>query len=100
MSKNFRKQTAVVTEAVQKFASFGKNNTVFCILCNKHEYHVLTNADNDERTKGNRAENIINALVANRELFNRVMRVVKPVERFYAREQKRELRKIFQPIND
>ena len=90
MAKSFVKQTDKIGKAIEQFIKGAKNRSVICLVCNNKEYQAFSmHADSDEE-RLKQEELLIRSLVADRELFNRFFRIVKPAERFYRNEARRK----------
>ena len=98
MAKSFKQQTDQIEKAIGKFIEGAKNRSVICLVCNSKGYRAFTVAKGDkERLK--KEELLIRSLVADRELFNRFFRIVKPAERFYRNEARRKAKEAQQDAN-
>ena len=98
MAKSFKQQTDEIEKAIGKFIKGAKNRSVICLVCNSKEYRAFTVADSDEE-RLKKEELLIRSLVADRELFNRFFRIVKPAERFYRNEARRKAKEAQQDAN-
>lgn len=90
MAKSFKQQTDQIEKAIGKFIEGAKNRSVICLVCNSKEYRAFTATKTGLNIHEDKEELLIRSLVADRELFNRFFRIVKPAERFYRNEARRK----------
>ncbi len=91
-SKSFTGLTDEIEKAVAKFTAAAKSNTILCIMCNKSEYRAFTSMREElpEELAGQHIVRLVNTLISNKELFDRVFSVVDPANRFYKRQAKKQ----------
>lgn len=103
MKKNFEELTNRIEKAVNIFTNAAKNNTVFCIMCNKSEYRVFSSGtfegfSTEEKQK--HSERLMMALISNRMVFDYLNSVMEPVRRYYKRQDKKARKaQTFTPLN-
>ena len=93
MSKSFEKQMNSICKPAGRFLDGGKNRAFICLMTNGKEYWALTPVSEPEEKRLKQEGQLMRALSSNREIFDRFMSIVKPVERFYRRQDKKELKK-------
>lgn len=91
-SKSFIGLTDEIEKAVEKFTAAAKSNTILCIMCNKSEYRAFTSMRKElpEELADQHTVRLVNTLISNKELFDRVFSVVDPAIRFYKRQAKKK----------
>ena len=94
-SKSFIALTDEIEKAVEKFTAAAKSNTILCIMCNRSEYRAFTSMRDGlpEELADQHIIRLVNALISNKELFDRVFSVVDPAMRFYKRQAKKQARR-------
>ena len=92
MAKNFQVLTDKIEKAVGNFTHAAKNNTVFCIMCNKSEYRAFVSGTFEgfsDEEKREHSDRLRTTLVSNREIFDYLYSIVEPVARYYRRRDKK-----------
>lgn len=103
MAKNFQELTNRIEKAVNIFTNAAKNNTVFCIMCNKTEYRAFSSGtfegfSTEEKRK--HSERLMLTLMSERMLFDYLNSIVEPVRRYYKRQDKKARKaQTFTPLN-
>ncbi len=94
-SKSFIGLTDEIEKAVEKFTAAAKSNTILCIMCNRSGYRAFTSMRKElpEELECQHRVRLVNALISNKELFDRVFSVVDPAIRFYKRQAKKQAKK-------
>jgi len=92
MPKNFQVLTDKIEKAVGNFTHAAKNNTVFCIMCNKSYYRVFSSGTfegfSDKEKRAHR-DRLMMTLVSHRAVFDYLYSIVEPVARYYRRRDKK-----------
>lgn len=101
-SKSFNVLTDKIEKAVGDFTNAAKNNTVFCIMCNKSEYRAFSSGTfhgfSDEE-KRKHSERLMMTLMSNRAVFDYLYSIVEPVARYHRREAKKAAKQKITPLN-
>ena len=78
-----------VEKAIDKFIKGGKKRSVICLITDKKQFYAKAPFKlSDEHFE--LLEMLMAPLIEDRELFNVFMRLVEPVRRYYAREDRRK----------
>ena len=93
MTKSFEKQMTPIRNAVANFIDGGKNRSIICLMVNSKEFWALTPVSEPQEKRFKQEERLIRALTADRDLFDAFLRIVKPVERFYRRQARKQNQK-------
>ena len=90
MAKSFEQQANRIEQALDRFLKGAKHRSVICLIANKSEYCACTPVPEPEDKRLEQERLLMDALVSNREIFERFNRVLEPVQRYYRRQDRKQ----------
>ena len=88
--KTFENQTDKIEKALAQFFQGGKNKSIICLVASGREYRAWVPARGlPDKERFRMEERLMRALIADRELFDALCRILVPVQRYYRREDRK-----------